>query len=86
MKTKNDIKKCLAARIDRFIESGEPEVRLSYMLPEVDGNLDLLNELLCEWMSEGKIEWILPLDNIKNDIPVVRFSHYTLKHVPWRRN
>jgi hypothetical protein len=85
MKEKKDIKKFLAARIDRWMESGEPEVTLEYMLPVVNDDIKIVSEFLIEWRNEGKIEWILPLEQYSPNKPIVRFSHYITKHVPWQK-
>jgi len=55
------------------------------MLPKVNGDIDLLREFLLDWQKEGKVEWLLPLDSSEPSKPVVRFSHYLLKHIPWKK-
>ncbi len=85
MYSKEERKKILAASIGRWMESGEPEVSLEYMLPKVNGDMEILKEFLLDWQKEGKIEWLLPLDQSQPSKPVVRFSHYITKHVPWRK-
>ena len=67
------------------MESGEPEVSLEYMLPETNGDINILQEFLLDWQKEGKVEWLLPLDPSEPSKPIVRFSHYLIKHVPWKK-
>ena len=66
----------LAARIERWMESGEPVLTLEYMLPAVERQFDLLRECLTLWQSEGRIEWLKPLDPMKPTEEVVRFRTY----------
>lgn len=75
----------LAAAIERFMESGEPELNLRYLSAASEGQTELLEECLRLWDHEGRIEWLKEIDPSNLEVPVVRFRSYITKDVPWRR-
>jgi hypothetical protein len=74
----------LVGSIERWMESGNPEISLQYLLDASDNDLEYISTQLCKWKNEGKIEWLLTLDLNQVNKSVVRFSHYITKHIPWR--
>jgi hypothetical protein len=83
MTPKDTLKRYLTARIERFMESGEPVLNLEYLSPAVEGQIDFLEECLCIWQSEGRIEWLKPIDLSNPKADIVRFKTYINKDVPW---
>lgn len=77
--------KKLAAAIERFMESGEPESNLRYLSAASEGQTDLLEECLSLWHNEGRIDWLKAIDPSNLDDPIVRFKTYITKNVPWQR-
>lgn len=73
------------ASIERWMESGEPVLTLEYLLRACGGRLDYLKSYLDLWNSEGRIEWLKPLDPYNVTEDVVRFKTYITKDVPWPR-
>lgn len=75
----------LVGSIEKWMESGEPILNLKFMLDAVDNDISFLTDYLNKWNENGKIEWMHSLDPNEPLKPVVRFSHYISKHVPWKK-
>lgn len=74
----------LSAAIERFMESGEPELNLGYLLAASEGQTDLLEECLILWEKEGRIDWLKEIDTSNLEEPIVRFKKYITKDIPWK--
>lgn len=75
----------LVGSIERWMESGEPVLSLGYLLAACENREDFLNDNLKRWDSEGRIEWLKPLNTKNLTEDVVRFKTYISVDLPWRR-